>query len=683
MKLNDSIRYLKGIGEKRAELFHKLGVFTIRDLLYHLPRGYEDRSDIRDVADLIEGESVCVRVSLGSGIRSFRARTGARVLQVYMTDGTGVLTVTWFNAPYMENTLRGGGEFVLFGKVTFKGRTPQMVNPVIETADKAGGKTGKIVPIYPCTAGLSQRHIREAVLTASERLDESIPDILPDAVKKAYSLMDIESAIKQVHNPDNFEIFENARRRLAFEEFFILQIGIGLAKDRKREGKAPALLNVKCIAEFADTLPFELTNAQKRVINEISADIRQEIPMNRLVQGDVGSGKTVVAASVMYAAVKSGYQTAMMAPTEILARQHFETLSRLFKDWDIKIVFLSGGMKASEKRAVREEIASGTAQITVGTHALITDDVEFKNLGLAITDEQHRFGVRQRSALGGKGGKIHTLHMTATPIPRTLSLILYGDLDISIIDELPKGRKKINTLSTDESKRKRVDEFILKQLDEGRQAYFVCPLIEESEVIEANAVEEYLKTLKKGAYKNRNIQVLHGRMKASEKEKIMTRFLNGEIEALVSTTVIEVGVDVPNATIMVIENAERFGLSQLHQLRGRVGRGQYQSYCIMFCSSNGEYAQERMKVMCQTDDGFKIAEKDLELRGPGEFLGTRQHGLPEMRIGNLMTDMNLLKDAQGAASVFLKHDPDLSSSQAVLLKEKIDETFEKAEGTLN
>ena len=316
-------------------------------------------------------------------------------------------------------------------------------------------------------------------------------------------------------------------------------------------------------------------------------------------------------------------------------------------------------------------------------HALITDDVEFKNLGLAITDEQHRFGVRQRSALGGKGGKIHTLHMTATPIPRTLSLILYGDLDISIIDELPKGRKKINTISTDDSKRKRVDEFILKQLDQGRQAYFVCPLIEESEVIEANAVEEYLKTLKKGAYKNRNIQVLHGRMKASEKEEIMSRFLSGEIEALVSTTVIEVGVDVPNATIMVIENAERFGLSQLHQLRGRVGRGQHQSYCIMFCSSNSEYAQERMKVMCQTDDGFKIAEKDLELRGPGEFLGTRQHGLPEMRIGNLMTDMNLLKDAQSAASVFLKHDPDLSSSQAFLLKEKISETFEKAEGTLN
>lgn len=683
MKRKDSIRYLKGIGEKRAELFQKLGISTVEDLLYHLPRGYEDRTDIRDVSDLVEGESVCVRVSLAGGIRSFRARTGARVTQVQMSDGTGVMTVTWFNAPYVEKQLRSGDCWVLFGKVGFRGRLPEMVNPVMEDTSRAGGTTGKIMPIYPCTAGLNQRQIRESVQNALAALEEPLPELLPEPVRKAYGLMDIAQAIEQVHMPQSFGDFEDARRRLAFEEFFLMQMGIALAGQGRKKEKAPRFQDVKCIAEFAKALPFDLTNAQKRVINEICGDLLQEVPMNRLVQGDVGCGKTVVAAAVMFAAVKSGFQAAMMAPTEILAKQHYETLSRLFAPWNIKVVLLVGGQKAAERRENLSQVADGTAQIVVGTHALITGTVEFHRLGLAITDEQHRFGVRQRSALTEKGAAIHTLVMTATPIPRTLSLILYGDLDISLIDELPKGRKKIQTLAADEGKRAKVNQFLLSQIAEGRQVYVICPLIEESEVIEANAVEEYLKTLKEGVFQNCRVEALHGRMKPAEKDEIMQRFLQGDIQVLVSTTVVEVGVDVPNASVMVIENAERFGLSQLHQLRGRVGRGQWQSYCILFCNSGGSFAQQRMEVMCNTDDGFKIAEKDLELRGPGEFLGTRQHGLPQMRIGDLMTDMQLLKEAQGAATTLLKHPDKLESESYQPLLKKVDENFAKLGGILN
>ncbi len=683
MKRKDSIRYLKGIGEKRAELFQKLGISTVEDLLYHLPRGYEDRTDIRDVSDLAEGESVCVRVSLAGGIRSFRARTGARVTQVQMSDGTGVMTVTWFNAPYVEKQLRSGDRWILFGKVGFRGRLPEMVNPVMEDASRAGGTTGKIMPVYPCTAGLNQRQIREAVQNGLAALNEPLPELLPEPVRKAYGLMGIEQAIQQVHMPQSFGDFEDARRRLAFEEFFLMQMGIALAGQGRKKEKAPRFQDVKCIAEFAKALPFDLTNAQKRVINEICGDLLQEVPMNRLVQGDVGCGKTVVAAAVMFAAVKSGFQAAMMAPTEILAKQHYETLSRLFAPWNIRVVLLVGGQKAAERREHLSQIADGTAQIVVGTHALITGTVEFHRLGLAITDEQHRFGVRQRSALTEKGAAIHTLVMTATPIPRTLSLILYGDLDISLIDELPKGRKKIKTLAADEGKRAKVNQFLLSQIQEGRQVYVICPLIEESEVIEANAVEEYLKKLKEGVFQNHRVEALHGRMKPAEKDAIMQRFLQGETQVLVSTTVVEVGVDVPNASVMVIENAERFGLSQLHQLRGRVGRGQWQSYCILFCNSSGSFAQQRMEVMCKTDDGFKIAEKDLELRGPGEFLGTRQHGLPQMRIGDLMTDMQLLKEARGAATTLLNHPDKLQSESYQPLLKKVDENFAKLGGILN
>ncbi len=682
MKLNDNIRYLKGIGEKRAELFHKLGVFTIRDLLYHLPRGYEDRSNVCAVADLKEGDHVCVRVFPAGGVRSFKARTGARVTQVHMSDGTGLLAVTWFNSSYIEKMLRSSDEFVLFGKVEFRGRFPGMINPVIEKGEKAGNTTGKIIPVYPCTAGLTQRNIRESVQAAIETLSETMPENLPENIRTMYSLLPVNEAIRQIHLPADFSSFEEARRRLAFEEFFVLQIGIGMSKSQRTYGKAPVLSNVKCIADFAKALPFSLTDAQKRVINEICSDIRKDTPMNRLVQGDVGSGKTIVAAAVMFATVKSGFQAVMMAPTEILAKQHYENLSKLFAQWNIKVAYLSGGQKATERKENLELIANGTAGVIVGTHALITDKVTFHRLGLAITDEQHRFGVRQRTALSGKSKAIHTLVMTATPIPRTLSLILYGDLDISIIDELPAGRKKIITKWVSGEKRGQVDAFVLSQLDAGRQAYFICPLIEESEFIEANAVEDYLDALKKGAYRGRKIAAMHGRMKAAEKDDIMMQFSRGEIEALVSTTVVEVGVDVPNASMMIIENAERFGLSQLHQLRGRVGRGSWQSYCILFCDG-GEVAKQRMQVLCETDDGFQIAERDLELRGPGEFLGTRQHGLPQMRVGNLLSDMELMKEAQKAAELVLKNDSQLHSAEMKALVDEVTRSFEKFGRVLN
>ncbi|MBQ7109105.1 MAG: ATP-dependent DNA helicase RecG [Clostridia bacterium] len=682
IRQDTDIRYLKGIGEKRAELFNKLGVFNIGDLLRFLPRGYEDRTDIRDICDTEDGESVCIRGSLAGGIRSFRARTGSRVIQTRVSDGTGVMNLTWFNAPYVEKALRGEESFTFFGKVNKRGTMLEMINPIMEGESAAGQKMGKIVPIYPCTAGLTQQNIRGAVNAALDALEEPVSDIIPYSIRKKYMLLDADDAIRKIHQPQDFDSFDLARRSLAFEEFLILQAGVASAKQYNKEKIAPKISDVKCIAEFARKLPFELTNAQKRVINEISADIKREVPMNRLVQGDVGSGKTIVAAAVMYAVAMDGYSAVLMAPTEVLAKQHLKSLSSVFSKVGIKTAFLSGSQKAAERAENMALIESGEAKIIVGTHALITGKVKIPKLALAITDEQHRFGVKQRTALSGESC-VHSLVMTATPIPRTLSLILYGDLDISVIDELPPGRKPVSTIAVSESQRKKVEAFVQKKLDEGRQAYFICPLVEESEVIDANAVEEYLKELKEGAYKNRKIQALHGRMKASEKDVIMQSFAEGKTEAIVATTVVEVGVDVPNATVMIIENAERFGLSQLHQLRGRVGRGENQSYCIMIYKSSGETAKERMKIMCETNDGFKISEKDLEIRGPGEFLGTRQHGLPAMRVGNLMSDMQILRDAHDAAFEILENDPTLSMTENQELKNNINKNIEQLGGVLN
>ncbi len=685
MKPDDSIRYIKGIGEKRAELFQKLGIFTVEDLLYHLPRSFEDRTNVRNIGDLTEGEEVCVRGRLASGIRRYRSRRGVWVVQTTLSDGTGIMRLTWFNASYISKSLSDPqGEYMFFGKVVYRSMAAEMVNPVMEKLEgEESKKMGGILPIYPATAGLNQRSIREAINRAMESLTEEVPEILPEDVRRRNGLMGINEAIRQIHNPEGYELFNEARRRLVFEEFLKLQLGVSGAKNIKKSRSAPIISDVKCMASFARGLPFDLTDAQKRVINEIAADLKRGVPMNRLVQGDVGSGKTVVAAAAMFAAAKAGYQSVMMVPTEILAEQHFGTLGRFFSPWGIKVAFLTGGQPAKARAENLKLIESGEASVVVGTHAVITDKVNFNNLALTVTDEQHRFGVGQRSKLAAKGANVHTLVMSATPIPRTLSLVIYGDLDISVIDELPPGRKPVKTVALTEAGRPRLYDFVLRELNRGRQAYFVCALVDESDAIEAKAAAEYVKSLSQGVLFGRSVGLLHGKMKAFEKEDVMRRFMAGEIEALVATTVIEEGVDVPNATIMVIENAERFGLSQLHQLRGRVGRGEERAYCVMFGNVNSGVAKERMKVMCETNDGFKISEKDLEIRGPGEFFGTRQHGLPEMKIGNLFTDMDILAQTQSEAARILKSDPFLKSPENALLSESIKETFAKAGDILN
>lgn len=679
MKLSDSVQYIKGIGEKRAQLFARLGIYTVSDLLWHLPRDFEDRSTIKNISDLLDGETVCVRGHLIQGIRSFRSGGGVRICQTAFSDGSGILKATWFNAPYIQKALESGREYVLFGKVAFKANHFEMVNPVCEK-DEAGVKTGRLMPVYPLTAGLSQNSIRDALKNVFDKLEEKQEEILPAEIVEKYGYPDINTALYNIHFPECAEEFFAARERLSFEEMLVMQTGILKMKTLRKNYVSPKIGNIKCVKEFAASLPFELTGAQKRTINEICADLKKTEPMNRLVQGDVGSGKTMVAAAAVYACVKSGYQAALMAPTEILAKQHFKTFTRVFAPLGVNVALLTGTQGAKEKREALEAAETGEAGLVIGTHAVISENVKFKKLALSITDEQHRFGVRQRAFLSEKGENVHTLVMTATPIPRTLSLILYGDLDISVIDELPPGRKPVETYAAGEGLRGRVYEFIRRNVREGRQAYIVCPLVEESEAMTAKSAAEYAAKLQREVFSELNIGLLHGRMKAKEKDAVMEKFLSGETNILVSTTVIEVGVDVPNATIMVIENAERFGLSQLHQLRGRVGRGQDKSYCILFSDSKGEVAKERVRVMCGTSDGFKIAEYDLKLRGPGEFFGVRQHGLPELKISNLATDMQLLKTAQEAAIGLIKADPALEMKQNKALKAAVMKKFNESGG---
>lgn len=679
MRLLDSVQYIKGIGEKKAQLFNRLGISTVSDLLWHLPRDFEDRSIIKNISDLFDGETVCVRAHLIQGIRSFKSGGGIRICQTAFSDGSGILKVTWFNSPYIQKALQAGEEYILFGKVAFKANHFEMVNPVCERDDK-GIKTGKILPIYPLTAGLSQNSIRDALNNVFLKLSEKPAEIMPSKIKEKFGYPDIWTALKNIHFPQNAEDFYAARERLSFEEMLIMQTGILKMKTLRKNYIAPRIENTKCIKEFAESLPFELTGAQKRTINEICKDIRKSEPMNRLVQGDVGSGKTMVAAAAVYSCARCGYQAALMAPTEILAKQHFKTFTKVFSKLSVNVVLLTGTQGAKDKKEAYRMIESGEAHLVIGTHAIISENVKFKNLALSITDEQHRFGVKQRAFLAEKGENVHTLVMTATPIPRTLSLILYGDLDISVIDELPPGRKPVETYSAGEGLRKRVYEFIRKNVSSGRQVYIVCPLVEESEVLTAKSASEYAEKLQKEVFPELKIDVLHGRLKAKEKDAVMEKFISGETNILVSTTVIEVGVDVPNATIMVIENAERFGLSQLHQLRGRVGRGSEKSYCILFSDSKGEVAMERVRVMCETSDGFKIAEYDLKLRGPGEFFGVRQHGLPELRISNLATDMELLKTAQEAAIEVIEADPSLDTKENKALKDAVMKKFNDSGG---
>lgn len=669
MGLNKPIQYLKGVGEKRAALFAKKGIKTVGDMLYYFPRDYEDRSVIKPIAECAEGETVCICATAYQEPQDRYIRRNMMITSMLAFDDSGMMNLVWYNNRYVKNNLKAGEKYIFFGTVTRnkQGRI-QMTTPVYE---KYGNErfTGKIVPIYPLTANLSQKIVQttmEAALNDAGRLEE----YLPEFIREKYKMAEINFSMQNIHFPADFKNYNIARSRFVFEELLVLQLALSERKEKNTYVGGEIFKNVKCVRELTDSMGFELTNAQKRTINEICRDCMSGKQMNRLIQGDVGSGKTAVAAAAIFMAVKNGFQAAMMVPTEILAYQHLQSLKELFEPYGIRTAILVGSMKPKEKKETLDKIASGEISVVVGTHAIIRENVEFMKLGFVVADEQHRFGVEQRAKLMAKGKNPHMLIMSATPIPRTLALILYGDLDISIIDELPPGRKPVKTYSVSEDMRKRVYDFAAESIEKGVQAYVVCPLVEETEKSDLQNAKELAEKLA-ASYPKISIGLMHGQMKPKEKDDVMERFVLGEIKMLVSTTVIEVGVNVPNSNIMIIENAERFGLSQLHQLRGRVGRGGDEAYCILITDSDNEITKKRMDTMCSSNDGFYISEQDLKLRGPGDFFGTRQHGLPEMKIANLFEDRTILKLSQSAAKELKEQGLD----NYPLLKERLKAVF--------
>lgn len=674
--LNQSVQYIKGVGPARAELLNKLGIFTLNDIITYFPRTYEDRSNFKKIGELINGETATFKGVVASRISETRIRKGMTIYKLIVRDESGSVMLTWFNQAYLKNAFTIGKEYAFYGKVIGGLGRIEVQNPVFEDATNAKN-TGKIIPIYPLTHGITQNVIRSAIENAIKLLENGLEETLPNSIIKKYNLCELNKAINDIHFPKVLDDFEVARYRIAFEELFSLQLGLLQLKEKlNKDVRGIAFDKSVDMTLLTSTFPYELTNAQKKVWNEISRDMESENSMNRLVQGDVGSGKTVVAMMAMYKAVKNGYQAAMMAPTAILARQHYNNISASLEQFGIRCALFTSELTKKQKEVLIEKLKNNEIDIAIGTHALLEENVEFNNLGLVITDEQHRFGVRQRGILSSKGNKVDTLVMTATPIPRTLAIILYGDLDISIIDELPPGRQKIDTYAVKKDMEQRVNNFVKKEVGSGRQAYIICPLVEESETIDLKSVTEQFEYYKE-VFKGYNVGILHGKMKNKEKTEIMDKFKNNEISILISTTVVEVGVDVPNATLMVIENAERFGLAQLHQLRGRVGRGKYKSYCILKYEGKSEVVKQRMQIMQQSNDGFVISEKDLELRGPGDFFGTMQHGVPEFKVANLYTDIKIMKSAQEAVKEILEDDPYLEKAENIKLKEKVDKLFDK------
>ena len=679
--LSTDVRYIKGIGEQRAKALNKLGICTLRDLIAWFPRKYDDRRQAKRIADLVPGETACVAAMIATPPTVSHIRKGMDLVKVRAVDETGVLDVTFFNQTWLKNQLVQGETYVFYGKAEGNLLRRTMASPIVEQEGR-GEFTGRIVPIYPLTAGVSQLILSRSIRQGLDACAAILPDVLPDEVRQAHQLCRIGYAYENIHFPEDEKALDLARRRLAFEELFLFTIGLKRLRNRRETVHVPPCGAVDMEA-FYSALPFTLTDAQRRCVEEALRDMRSGQPMNRLCQGDVGSGKTMVAAACVYFCVKNGRQAALMAPTEILAQQHYNGLAPLLETLGIRCALLTGSTKAATKRSICAQLASGEIDFAIGTHALITEGVEYADLGLVVTDEQHRFGVAQRAALAAKGQHPHTLVMSATPIPRTLALILYGDLDVSIIDQLPPGRQPIETYSVPGSYHPRVYTFIRKLVNEGRQAYVVCPMVEENDELpdERKAVTEYAKKLQTEVFPDLNVAFVHGKMKPREKDAVMTAFAAHETDILVSTTVIEVGVDVPNAAIMVIENAERFGLSQLHQLRGRVGRGKHQSYCILISDNKNEETKQRLKVMTKTADGFKIAEEDLRLRGPGDFFGERQHGLPGLRIADIGCDTKLLQEAQQAAEALLEKDPDLTGYPATA--ERVSQLFTQRADTLN
>lgn len=671
MQLKSDIQYVKGVGPARAEAFYKLSVRTVGALLRNYPRAYEDWSQIVPIGALQTGENCCVRATVCHTPTKIRVSGGMLLFKTSVTDGAGILQLTFFNNKYIGNQLHEGEEYLFFGKPQ-RNRygALEMASPLFQKPQSAH----KIRPIYPASASLSSKTIERCVQNALNALDAPIADFLPQDIRERNNLCDLDTAIRHIHFPPNEASLSAARKRLIFDELFLLQLGLLKMKNRTRTLSSSCVLRTDYTDEFRKNLPFTLTRAQSRAIGEAVYDMQSGEVMNRLLQGDVGSGKTAVAAALIYSMAKNGYQSAIMAPTEVLAEQHFCTFQKFFAGTGQKVVLLTGSSTAAEKRAAKAQIASGEASLAVGTHALIQDDVDFSRLGLCITDEQHRFGVSQRAALAAKGGKPHILVMSATPIPRTLGLILYGDLNVSVLDELPPGRQTVDTYRVGASYRPRIYKFIEKHIEKGQQAYIVCPLVEEGELDLAPA-ETYCAQLQNGVFHHRRVGLLHGKMKPKEKDKIMRAFSAGEIDILVSTVVIEVGVDVPNATVMVIENAERFGLSQLHQLRGRVGRGEGKSTCILVSDAQNDEAKARFDILCKTNDGFKIADADLKLRGPGDFFGTRQHGLPTLRLADLLRDTGLLMTVQREAVDLLHTDANLDNPDRKALRNQLEKMF--------
>ncbi|MBP7999130.1 MAG: ATP-dependent DNA helicase RecG [Chloroflexi bacterium] len=687
--LNQPVSVLRGVGLKLAKILHNRGVTTLLDLLYTFPRRYDDFSLMKPINKAVYGEQVTIIGTVWE-IRARRTRTNQIYLQALISDGTGQIQATWFNQPWLAEQLKAGTQIALSGKLEQYLGHSTFNNPEWEPVARDMLRTGRIVPVYPQTEGLNSQKLRTLIKMVLDQWANKVPDPVPADVLQRRQFMPLADALYQIHFPDSQETLHKARQRLIFDELFLLQLGmLGNRQQWQSNPSLPLVADPETLQAFSDSLPFQLTGAQQRVIGELSADMGREVAMSRLLQGDVGAGKTVVAAAAMLLAVKAGAQAALMAPTEILAEQHAKSIGRMLTPFGIESRLLTGSVPASEKENIYRELAEGTAHVAIGTHALIQNNVHFHKLGLAIVDEQHRFGVEQRQALRDKGQTNgqpetpmsaftpHLLVMSATPIPRSLALSLYGDLEMAILDELPPGRQEIKTRWLSPAERERAYAFVRGQILAGRQAYVICPLVEESDKIEAkSAVDEHAR-LQGEVFPDFRVGLLHGRMKGEEKEAVMREFYAGNIHILVSTSVIEVGVDVPNSTVMLIEGANRFGLAQLHQFRGRVGRGEHQSYCLLIADSAGPETEERLAALEQTNDGFVLAEKDLQLRGPGEFFGQRQSGLPELQLASLL-DMTMLQLARTEADAVLKADVGLQQPEHATLREKVQKFWAEA-----
>lgn len=675
LDLNKDVKYVKTVGPSRVKLLNKLKIYTLKDLIEYYPRDYEDRSKPKNLYECTDGEEVLIE-AMPTGRISEMHKGRMTISRLIVKDQTGTCYITWFNQGYLRDKFQPGRMYRFFGKISNKSGRLEMNSPVYDEIDQSKN-TGKIIPIYPLTYELKQTTLRRIIENGLLEVKGQLPETLPEYILKENNLWDINNTIERIHFPVEFSDFNKARERLVFEELLTTQLALlKLKNNYEHETDGIQFSKDVYMSDVINILPFKLTKAQLRVLEEIDRDMESNKPMNRLLQGDVGSGKTVVAMISAYKAVKSGYQATIMAPTAILASQHLESFQGILEELGIRVELLISSVTKKKKAEILEKLQNGEIDILIGTHAILEENVVFKNLGLVVTDEQHRFGVKQRGTIAAKGQNPDVIAMSATPIPRTLALILYGDLDISIIDELPPNRKKIETYAVRKNMEERVNNFIRKQITEGRQAYIVCPLVEENEDMEGlQSVIELAEKYQKETFSEYKVAYLHGKMKPKEKDEIMERFKNGEIQILIATTVIEVGVNVPNASIMVVENAERFGLAQLHQLRGRVGRGEYQSYCILKYEGNSETIRQRMKVMCDTNDGFIISEKDLELRGSGDFFGTEQHGLPEFKIANLFEDIAVLKKVQKLALKIMEDDPLLEKEKNAKLNDLVKEKF--------